>query len=221
MEAEARHDDTVAADPWSIVGCAVAGAIAGLMAAAAVGAAYMRTNPDVDCDPLIRPFATYVAGTGALAFGGLRIGLIVAPRWPIVAGAITGALVGIAPGAYGAKTFGALELPFVGSIGFVLAAIPFVVLGIPAITISDGSKTSHALFVSFMISIALALVLAIAFAATRSIHAPAMIDALRDLLFLGLERVGAITGIGCGIVVGGAIGAGVRLARITRERLRP
>lgn len=196
-----------------LLGCTLSGALAGVIAAAAVGAAYARTNSDVDCGPLVAPFATYVVLTSASAFGAIRLAMILAPRWPIVAGAISGALIGIAPGSYGAEKFGSLPLPFVGAVGFALAALPFVLLGVVAQATSEDARWSRAIGATLIVTAGLALLAGAAFAIAMLIGAPTLLDAMRELLFLGLSRVGALTGILAGLVVGGAMGAGVRLSR--------
>jgi hypothetical protein len=196
-----------------ILSCTLTGALAGLLAALAVGLAYVRANADVDCSELANPFVTYVLLTGASAFGAIRLAMIIAPRFPILAGAVAGALVGIAPGSYGAERFGSLPLPFIGATGFALAALPFVVLGVVAQAVSEESRVTRALGAAALVTLALGVLAAAAFAIAVRIGAPTMLDALRDLLFLGLPRVGALTGIVAGVVVGAAMGAGVRLSR--------
>ena len=47
-------------NPWTIVACTLVGALAGLVAAAAVGLSYLRSNPDVEYGSLVVPFAVYV-----------------------------------------------------------------------------------------------------------------------------------------------------------------
>jgi hypothetical protein len=196
-----------------LLACTLIGALAGAIAAAAVGAAYVRANSDVDCRQLAVPFAIYVVLTGASAFGAIRLALIIAPRWPILAGAIGGALIGIAPGKYGAETFGSQPLPFIGAIGFALAALPFVVLGVVSQAMSEDARAARAIGATAAVTLGLAALSAVAFVLALWIGAPTLLDALRELLFLGLDRVGALTGIVSGIVVGGAMGVGVRLAR--------
>ena len=196
-----------------LLGCTLVGALAGLTAAAAVGLAYVRANADIDCSELAAPFAIYVALTGGAAFGAIRLGMIIAPRFPVLAGALAGALIGITPGAYGAEKFGSLSLPFVGASGFALAALPFVVLGVVAQSVSEEARTTRAIGAAAVVTLGLAALSAIAFAIALHIGAPTLLDALRELLFLGLSRVGALTGIVAGVVVGGAMGVGVRFAR--------
>jgi len=206
-----RDEDCV---PLSgLLSCTLIGVLAGALAAAAVGVAYVRANSDVDCAALAEPFAIYVVLTGACAFGGIRLAMIVAPRSPILAGAFFGALVGIAPGAYGAERFGSLPLPFIGATGFALAGVPFVLLGVIAQARSEQARWRRALAATAIVTALLAALGGVCFLAALLVGAPTLLDAMRELLFLGLSRVGALTGIVAGIVVGGAMGAGVRLSR--------
>lgn len=206
-----RDEDSV---PLSgLLSCTLIGALAGILAAAAVGLAYVRTNSEVDCSALAGPFAAYVVLTGAGAFGSIRLAMIVAPRSPILAGAFFGALVGIAPGTYGAERFGSLSLPFIGATGFALASVPFVLLGVLAQARSEQACWSRALTATALVTAMLAALGGACFVGAHLIGAPTLLDAMRELLFLGLSRVGALTGIVAGIVVGGAMGAGVRLSR--------
>ncbi|MGZ3424012.1 MAG: hypothetical protein ACXVEE_39490 [Polyangiales bacterium] len=205
--------DAVPLDVGSLVGCTLVGGFAGILAAAAVGSRYVGANPELAVTELVVPFALYVIATGACAFGGIRLALVVAPRWPVLAGIVSGALLGIAPGAWGAKTFGSQPLPFVGAPSFALAAIPFVLLGILAQTLFDGAGPKRALLASLGVTVAVFVLGAAAALATLSLGAPDMLDGLRELLFLGLDRVGALTGVAFGILVGGAQGLGVRLSR--------
>jgi hypothetical protein len=197
----------------SVLGCTACGAVAGLGAAALVGTTYVANNPDEPWQALVVPFTVYVIVTGAFAFGALRLAMIVAPRWPVLAGLLSGAMVGIAPGAYGATTFGSLSMPFVGAIGFALAGVPFVMLGVTAQAIGDGAGFVRAISATLKVTIALSFCAAMVAAGALLIGAPTLLESLRGLLFLGLDGVGVLSGIVAGVVVGGAKGLGVRLAR--------
>jgi len=130
---------------------------------------------------------------------------------PMTAGAIGGALAGIAPGAVNVTTFGSYHGPFVGTVPLACTCIAGALLVVVPIARRCGAN-------GVIAGLVIATVLLCAIAA---VVAPLIVDSAFQQLQGELTTDGPIVGAACGVIGGGIMGVYVGLVIVVGRMVRP
>jgi len=205
---------------WYLVSGALAGACGASLGALGVGVSYLMANgqEEIPWETLAPSFLVYMISAGALAGLVVRGSVLVSARHPVLSAASFGAFAGLAPGGFAAREFGSLPLPFVGSTGIVLGALPlFLVVSVMA-TRDEGRAVLRPALIALLVVSTVFGVLAVA---GSTVHSLSLLEVLRAFLFLGLERLGAALGAAIGLLLGLVAGLTVIIDRaLQRQRIR-
>jgi hypothetical protein len=210
----------------------VDGFLAGLFPAGVVFAIYYVANHEMDLPwvqigSILAVFAPITGISLAVLSELLLLVFDRLARWwrplvaianPITAGAIGGAIAGIAPGAIGVTVFGSYRGPFVGTwmiafaniTGAVMVAVPLARRARRARARDDDS-----------IAIAAATVIAtLALCAVAAVVTPLLVDSSFDRIRGALEEDGPAVGAAAGALAGGVVGIYIGLVVAFGRTLR-